>query len=124
MSLIDSPFRIALMLGNRSDDPAFKTTLIVAPVALLLQWKEEIERISRNALSVFIHHGKDKAKHHKEFKRFDVVITSTQVFDIGPVLLFQTFLQWRDAVRVNAVFSGVCVFLGAPASLSPSPSHC
>ena len=67
------------MLGNRSDDPAFRTTLVVAPVSLLKQWKSEIERITDHKLSVFIHHGKDKAKHEKQFKKYDVVVTSTQV---------------------------------------------
>ena len=34
---------IALMCANESRDPEEKSTLIVAPLALLEQWKEEIE---------------------------------------------------------------------------------
>jgi SNF2 family DNA or RNA helicase len=54
--------------------------LIVAPKALLRQWKREIERrtSSRRSkrFSVHIHHGNDKLNSVKEFAQYDVVLTT------------------------------------------------
>jgi SNF2 family DNA or RNA helicase len=44
------------MVKNQSDDPRFKTNLIIAPTALLDQWKLEIEMKS-NGLKCLIYHG-------------------------------------------------------------------
>ncbi|KAI5120898.1 hypothetical protein M0805_002998 [Coniferiporia weirii] len=77
---------IATMMANRSTDPAVKTTLIVAPLALLGQWKLEIETKTTNNLSVHIYHGAGKAKHKKELQKFDAVLTT-----------FSTLaLEWPD----------------------------
>jgi len=64
---------LALLVSRRSTDSKRKTTLIVAPVALLRQWKLEIEQKinPEHQLSVYLHHGpckkfktfKDMAKH-------------------------------------------------------------
>lgn len=54
-----------------------EVTLIVAPVALLRQWKDEIlSHTKRNVFSVRIHHGKDKIRTLKELKKQDVVLTT------------------------------------------------
>ncbi|KAF1825084.1 uncharacterized protein K489DRAFT_352251 [Dissoconium aciculare CBS 342.82] len=70
---------LSLIVTHRSEDPQCKTTLIVAPVALMRQWKDEIAQKvkgGRHALSTFIHHGAKKAKDFYEFRRYDVVLTT------------------------------------------------
>jgi SNF2 family DNA or RNA helicase len=50
---------IALMVSRPSTDPERKTNLIIAPVALLTQWKAEIKEMlnEKDRLSTFILHG-------------------------------------------------------------------
>lgn len=67
------------MVANKSKDPDLKTTLIVAPVALLKQWEREIiTRIkSEFQLSVCIHHGNTrKIKKFSDFAVYDVILTT------------------------------------------------
>jgi SNF2 family DNA or RNA helicase len=45
------------MISNPSDDPRCKTNLILAPMALLDQWKLEIELKTNIGLKCHIHHG-------------------------------------------------------------------
>lgn len=54
---------VALMLAHPSDRKACKskTTLIICPVSLMTQWKDEIEKKADGRLRVLIHHGKGKA---------------------------------------------------------------
>jgi SNF2 family DNA or RNA helicase len=54
----------------------FQTNLIVAPVALIRQWEEEIRHKlkSSHPLSVFIYHGKRATVDH--LRGFDVVLTT------------------------------------------------
>jgi len=53
---------LALLVSRPSEDPKCKTTLIVAPVALLKQWEREIKKKLKkdHQLSVFIYHGSGK----------------------------------------------------------------
>lgn len=70
---------LALIAANRSDDRTRKTTLVVAPVALLYQWeleiKDKIKQDPEHKLSVHIHHGQKK-KAFSALKQFDVVLTT------------------------------------------------
>lgn len=70
---------LALMVSRPSSDPDRKTTLIVAPVALMQQWKREIERMLRPGVhqrSVFVLHGDRRAVTYKDLKKYDVVLTT------------------------------------------------
>ncbi|KAK3116120.1 hypothetical protein LTR53_003856 [Teratosphaeriaceae sp. CCFEE 6253] len=71
---------ISLFVTRRSEDPRCKTTLIVAPVALMRQWQQELEQkvksSLRHRLTVFIHHGSSKKKSFRELQVYDVVITT------------------------------------------------
>jgi len=70
---------ISLMVSNRSEDPVNKTTLILAPVALLRQWEQEIMtkvKPGRHRLHTFIHHSSAKKKSHRDLRDFDVVLTT------------------------------------------------
>ncbi|GAA5972086.1 hypothetical protein JCM11641_002489 [Rhodosporidiobolus odoratus] len=71
---------LSLILANPSDRKACKskTTLVVCPVALMQQWKSEIETKSDGRLRVLVHHGSGRATEGRKLQRYDVVITSYQ----------------------------------------------
>jgi len=48
---------ITVVIANPSKDPRCKTNLIVAPLALLNQWKLEIEMKTTNNLKCLVYHG-------------------------------------------------------------------
>jgi SNF2 family DNA or RNA helicase len=57
-----------------------KSTLVVAPLALIKQWEDEIKtKVSKShALRVLVHHGPNRTKSGVELKKYDVVITTYQ----------------------------------------------
>ncbi|KAF6823594.1 SNF2 family helicase [Colletotrichum plurivorum] len=58
-----------------------KTTLVVAPLALIRQWESEIkEKVARShGLKVYVHHGPQRTKRPKDLAFYDVVVTTYQV---------------------------------------------
>ncbi|KAK1824304.1 hypothetical protein LTR12_001370 [Friedmanniomyces endolithicus] len=58
-----------------------KSTLVVAPLALIKQWEAEIKtKVTRShALRVLVHHGASRTKSAKELQKYDVVITTYQI---------------------------------------------
>lgn len=66
---------LSLIMSNQSLDRN-KTTLIIAPVALVRQWEIEIAKKVKavNRLSVFMLHGKNST--YDEMKNYDVVLTT------------------------------------------------
>ncbi|KNE61326.1 hypothetical protein AMAG_07063 [Allomyces macrogynus ATCC 38327] len=72
---------IALMLATRNSVPKGKpkTTLVVAPLALLEQWRMEVEEKATGALSVLVHHGPKRPTSGRELEQYDVVLTTYQV---------------------------------------------
>ncbi|KAF8512668.1 SNF2 family N-terminal domain-containing protein [Hysterangium stoloniferum] len=77
---------IATIVKHRSDDPAVKSTLICAPLALLEQWKleagldvdESIETKTDGSLNCLIYHGSRKPKSLRDLQKYDIVITTFQ----------------------------------------------
>lgn len=69
---------LALILANPPKDPKQKTTLIVAPLALLKQWPREIDEKIKpgHKLSVHILHGEGKKITPEKLKTYDVVLTN------------------------------------------------
>ncbi|KAI0904044.1 SNF2 family N-terminal domain-containing protein [Ustulina deusta] len=58
-----------------------KTTLVVAPLALIRQWEAELkEKIEdSHKLKVLVHHGPQRTKSFEDLRRYDVVITTYQI---------------------------------------------
>jgi len=71
---------LALMVSRKSQDPNRKTTLIVAPVALMRQWEKEIRSKLKTGrehrLTTFIMHGAKRSATWEKLKTFDVVLTT------------------------------------------------
>ncbi|KAJ7136080.1 SNF2 family N-terminal domain-containing protein [Mycena epipterygia] len=67
---------IAAMCKNPSQDPACKTTLIIAPLALLVQWNQEIASKTNAGWKVLIYHGSNKPKKKADLLKYDVVLTT------------------------------------------------
>ncbi|RBA19447.1 hypothetical protein FPRO05_09550 [Fusarium proliferatum] len=83
---------ISLILTNQKpakDTPGWKkhfekiekTTLVVAPLALIRQWEHEInDKVEKtHGLKVCVHHGPNRTKRFKELALYDVVITTYQI---------------------------------------------
>lgn len=69
---------LALMISRQSTDPERKTTLIIAPVSLMQQWRYEIQRMLKpgRQLSVYVLHGDKKRLNFTGLKEYDVVLTT------------------------------------------------
>ncbi|KAI1397509.1 SNF2 family N-terminal domain-containing protein [Hypoxylon fuscum] len=76
---------IALILGNRKPADKHpgveKTTLVVAPLALIRQWEAELkEKVAEgHRMKVLVHHGPQRTKRFEDLRRYDVVITTYQI---------------------------------------------
>lgn len=70
---------LALILANPPKDPRRKTTLIVAPLALLKQWPREIDQKIKpgHKLRVHIYHGEGrKTRDLDKLLSYDVILTN------------------------------------------------
>lgn len=69
---------IALMLSKPPPTGQHCPTLIVAPVALLEQWKREMDKhvLPSHRLNVVMAHGASRPKRYTEMKHYDVVLTT------------------------------------------------
>ena len=58
-----------------------KSTLVVAPLALIKQWEAEIKNrvLDSHRLHVRVHHGPQRTKRFEDLKKYDVVITTYQI---------------------------------------------
>ena len=97
---------IALMLARPPPPNDVQPTLIVAPLALLRQWKDEIAKFVKPAhrLNVLIVHGPSKASNWNAIRAFDVIITtySTLAAELKRKLVFEEKRRMiPDAVPVG-----------------------
>lgn len=70
---------IALILANKPGPNAkHKTTLVVTPLAVMDQWKAEIEKMAPK-LKVRTHYGPGRDKERHKLYEYDVIITTYQV---------------------------------------------
>ncbi|KAJ7128105.1 SNF2 superfamily protein, partial [Mycena filopes] len=67
---------IACMCKNPSEDPSCKTTLIVAPLALMTQWNQEISTKTNANWKVLIYHGSPQPKKKADLLKYDIVLTT------------------------------------------------
>lgn len=71
---------LALIVSRKPPpDSPRRTNLIVAPVALMQQWKREIERLIRpgsHSLTVHIFHGEGRKFRWTDLRNFDIVLTT------------------------------------------------
>ena len=64
---------IATMVINQpTEEDKHRSTLIVVPAALLLQWKDELDTKTNGMWEVHIHHGKEKLKSMDSLAEKDV----------------------------------------------------
>ncbi|KAL7418957.1 hypothetical protein Q5752_006641 [Cryptotrichosporon argae] len=65
-----------MLLRQNRDNGKHGPVLIVCPLALMQQWKTEIETKTTVDWNVCVHHGQGRAKSVQKLKRFHVVITT------------------------------------------------
>lgn len=76
---------ISLILTNAKPDDKHpgveKTTLVVAPLALIRQWEAELKEKVEDShrLKVLVHHGPQRTKRFEDLRQYDVVITTYQI---------------------------------------------
>lgn len=98
---------------KKTFDGVEKTTLVVAPLALIRQWEAEIkDRVERShGLKVCVHHGPQRTKRFKDLALYDVVITTFQILvsehghssdDVGGVQAGCFGLHWWRVVLDEA----------------------
>ncbi|KAI5811500.1 SNF2 family N-terminal domain-containing protein [Peziza echinospora] len=68
---------IALLMAEPRKGP----NLVVAPTVALMQWRNEIEKYTNNALSVKIFHGANRTTPMKEMMKYDVIMTTYSVLE-------------------------------------------
>ena len=87
------------LIVSRPGENGRKTNLIVAPVALIQQWKREIEQkiVGRHRLTVFILHGTGRNASWDVLKLYDVVLTT-----YGTVASeIKRRAKWEQKLKIN-----------------------
>lgn len=105
---------LSLMVTRKSEEQRCKTTLIIAPLALMRQWKQEIKdklKPGRSALRVFTHHGSTKAKDWQELRQYDVVLTTFGSIGIEVKKLEKFKLRQVQDPNARPHSSEKCIFL-------------
>ncbi|CRG97136.1 DNA repair protein rhp16, putative [Plasmodium gallinaceum] len=80
---IDNDTNIRIKNENESMNKLQGNTLIIAPIAAVMQWKSEIEKfIEGNILKVYVFHGNSKKISYDELLKYDIVITSYAMVEV------------------------------------------
>ncbi|GAW83872.1 DNA repair protein rhp16 [Plasmodium gonderi] len=83
-------------------------TLIIAPIAAVMQWKSEIEKfIAGDILKVHVYHGSMKKISFDELKKYDIVITSYAMVEA----------QFRKIINKYKISCEYCGRLYLPSTL-------
>eukprot|EP00917_Polyrhabdina_sp_WS-2016_P029730 GHVP01063374.1.p1 GENE.GHVP01063374.1~~GHVP01063374.1.p1 ORF type:complete len:722 (-),score=154.40 GHVP01063374.1:1743-3908(-) len=99
---------IALILKQKSSGSFSGPTLVVTPVAALLQWKSEIEKFAKDSITVLIYHGSLRSSLNCEIlESHDVVLTTYASLEH----------DYRREVNKIKVFCRYCGRLFLPNSL-------
>lgn len=110
---------LSLLVSNKSTDPRCKSTLIIAPVALLRQWEQEIQqkiKPGRHALTVFVHHGQSKKKSFSDLRYYDVVLTTYGTLASEYKKLENFAVRKRGDPQARPLPRERCVIIGDDAS--------
>lgn len=107
---------LSLMVSRKSPNPRCKTTLIVAPVALMRQWAQEIASKVKasHRLTVFTHHGTKKAKDFHDLRTYDVVLTTYGSIssEVRKMEKFEMRKRTTQDPHAQPYPSEKCIFLG------------
>ncbi|EXJ94910.1 hypothetical protein A1O1_00028 [Capronia coronata CBS 617.96] len=89
---------IALMLDRPAPENKHRPTLVVAPVALMQQWKKELEKMvrSRHRLNVFVLYGDARKTSWSALKAYDVVLTTYGLLTSE----FKRKLAWEEKLKL------------------------
>lgn len=101
---------IALILSRPPPANKHLPTLVVAPVALMHQWKSELEKMvkSRHRLNVFILHGQTRTTTWSALRAYDVVLTTYGLLSSE----LKRKLEWEEKVRLIPDARDDCPVLG------------
>lgn len=74
---------VAMLVSDTSRDikGGEAGTLIVAPTVAIMQWKQEIELYTNNALSILIFHGSNREISPDKIRQYDLVITTYNLLE-------------------------------------------
>lgn len=105
---------ISLFLARPAPQTDRRPNLIIAPVALLRQWKSEINKfvLPSHRMSVLIMHGNTRATNYNAIRNYDVVLTTygTLASELKRRLIFDDRLSRDPDARPNA--KEECAILG------------
>ncbi|KAJ9632961.1 hypothetical protein H2204_007529 [Knufia peltigerae] len=101
---------IGLILSRPPPANKHLPTLVVAPVALMHQWKRELEKMvkSRHRLNVFVLHGQTRSTTWSALRAYDIVLTTYGLLSSE----LKRKLDWEQKKALNPDARDDCPVLG------------